>query len=151
MDSALACFQWGVLAYRGVASSRAIEWLERAVRLEGQNYWYHFLLGYLEDKAGLYRRRFQQLQHRRGTADRIRPGSCSAGRGSTGRGGSGTGLAKTCSSAPRTLEGRPEATRVRLELGYLYQQVGDFDKARREYDLVIAADGIGRSTAMPLA
>ena len=51
--SALACFQWGILAYRDGRLARAIEWLERASRLEeGSNYWYQFLLGYLEDKDG---------------------------------------------------------------------------------------------------
>src|ERR1017187_4457415 len=53
VGAALACFQWGILAYRGDRLARAIEWLERAIRLEGrENYWYHFLVGYLEDKAG---------------------------------------------------------------------------------------------------
>ena len=53
VSSSLACFQWGVLAYRDDRLSRAIEWLEQAARLErGKNYWYQFLLGYLEDKAG---------------------------------------------------------------------------------------------------
>ena len=53
VHGALACFQWGVLAYRSGQLARAIEWLERASRLEGgKNYWYQFLLGFLEDKAG---------------------------------------------------------------------------------------------------
>ncbi len=142
VDSALACFQWGVLAYRGDRLVHAIEWLERAVRLEGQNYWYHFLVGYLEDKAGYTDQALSNYK----TAVALRDASpwvlFSRARIYRSR-GQWEWAREDMSSALRTLAGRPEATKVRLELGYLYQQVGDFDKARREYDLVIAANGTG--------
>ena len=32
---------------------------------------------------------------------------------------------------------------MRLELAYLYQQLGDFARARREYDLVTKTDSSG--------
>ena len=50
--SALACFQWGLLCYRHGRLASAIDWLERAVHLEEKNYWYQFLLAFLEDEAG---------------------------------------------------------------------------------------------------
>ena len=53
VDSPLDCFQWGVLAYRArpaVAGDRVARASEPA--RGGKNYWYQFLLGYLEDKAG---------------------------------------------------------------------------------------------------
>ena len=46
-------------------------------------------------------------------------------------------------AALAALKGKPEATRVRLELAYLYQQVGDFKQAKDHYALVVAADGSG--------
>ncbi len=142
VDSAVACFQWGVLAYRGNRLVRAIEWLERAVRLEGQNYWYHFLVGYLEDKAGYTDEALSNYK----TAEALRPSSpwvlFSRARIYRSR-GQWEWAREDMSSALQKLAGRPEATKVRLELGYLYQQVGDFEKARREYDMVIVADEKG--------
>jgi len=35
---------------------------------------------------------------------------------------------------------RPEASQVRLELGYLYQELGNFTAARREYNRIIDSD-----------
>ena len=143
VQSALACFQWGILAYRGGHLARAIEWLERAVRLEGnESYWYHFLIGFLEDKAGY----FDDALSNYSTAAALRPDSPwllfsrariyrSRGRWDWAR--------EDIRAALQKLSGRPEATKMRLELGYLYQQVGDFDKALHEYDLVVAADGSG--------
>ena len=142
-DSPLACFQWGVLAYRGDRLSRAIEWLERASRLNGgRNYWYQFLLGYLEDKAGYTDDAFRNYS----VAAALRPGSpwllFSLARIYRVR-GQWYWARKNIAAALEQLEGRPEATQVRLELAYLYQQVGDFAKARDQYDQIIKADGFG--------
>src|SRR5262249_11825472 len=49
--SALTCYQWGLLCYRE-GRPAAIDWLQRAAWLKSDNYWYHFMLAYLEDKAG---------------------------------------------------------------------------------------------------
>ncbi len=143
VDSALECFQWGVLAYRAGRLSRAIDWLERASRLEGgNNYWYQFLLGYLEDKAGQTDDAFRNyciacslreespwVRFSRARIYRVR------GKFDWAREDIGKALAK--------LQGRPEATRVRFELAYLYQQVGDFPRARAQCDLVIKDDDSG--------
>jgi serine/threonine protein kinase/tetratricopeptide (TPR) repeat protein len=143
VESPLACFQWGVLAYRADRLSRAIEWLERACRLNGgKNYWYQFLLGYLEDKAGYTEDAFRNYS----VAAALRPDSpwllFSLARIYRVR-GQWYWARKNITAALEQLEGRPEATQVRLELAYLYQQVGDFTKARQQYDLIIAADGPG--------
>ena len=126
VDSPLSCFQWGVLAYRAGRLSRAIEWLERASRLErGKNYWHQFLLGYLEDKAGQTDDAFRNYS----IACSLRSESPWVlfsrariyrvlGKWDWAREDIGIALEK--------LNGRPEATKVRLELAYLYQQVGDF-------------------------
>ena len=62
--------------------------------------------------------------------DRRRLGCSSAGQESFARGAGGTGPAKTSNAALGELKDKPEATRVRLELAYLFQQVGDFKQAR---------------------
>jgi serine/threonine protein kinase/Tfp pilus assembly protein PilF len=142
VDSALDCFQWGILAFRGNHLVRAIEWLERAVRLDKENYWYHFLVGYLEDKADYLDAALSNYS----TAAALKPSSpwvlFSRARIYRSR-GKWEWAREDMTSALEQLAGRPEATKVRLELGLLYQQVGDFDKARREYDLVIGADHSG--------
>ena len=131
MDSALACFQWGVLAYRADRLSRAIEWLERAARLEGgKNYWYQFLLGYLEDKAGYTDDAFRNYDIALLAAARIALGALQPGPNLPRARPVGLGSRRHQQAALEQLKGRPEATKVRLELAYLYQQVGDFAQAR---------------------
>jgi eukaryotic-like serine/threonine-protein kinase len=140
---ALACFQWGVLAYRAGRLSRAIEWLERACRLaSGTNYWYQFLLGYLQNKAG----RADEAFNNYNIACSLRPRSpwvlFSRARIYRTR-GHWDQAREDIASALDTLKGRPEATQVRLELAYLYQELGDFSQARRECELIIGADHSG--------
>jgi serine/threonine protein kinase/Flp pilus assembly protein TadD len=143
VDSPLDCFQWGVLAYRAGRLSRAIEWLERASRLErGKNYWHQFLLGYLEDKAGQADDAFRNYS----IACSLRSESpwVLFSRARIYRVlGKWDWAREDIGSALEKLKGKPEATQVRLALAYLYQQVGDFTRARTECDLVIAADGSG--------
>ncbi len=45
-------------------------------------------------------------------------------------------------TALEELAGRPEARQVHLELGYLHHELGDFDRARREYDRVTKSDNV---------
>jgi eukaryotic-like serine/threonine-protein kinase len=140
--TSLECFQWGILAYRDGRLSRAIEWLERASRLEGDNYWYQFLLGYLEDKDGRTDDAFRSYN----IACALRTGSPWAlfSRARLYRARGQWDLAREdIYSALEQLDKRPEATRVRLELAYLNQQVGDFAGARKEYDSVIRTDRSG--------
>ncbi len=142
--SALSCFEWGVLAYRADRLSRAIEWLERASRLPGgNNYWYHFLLGYLQDKAG----RTDEAFNNYNIACSLREESpwvlFSRARIYRAR-GQWDHAREDIASALEKLKDRPEAaTQVRLELAYLYQELGDFSQARRQCELIIAADNSG--------
>ncbi len=142
-DSALACFQWGILAYRDGRLSRAIEWLERASRLEGQrNYWHQFLLGYLEDKDGRTDDAFRNYTVACALKRRSAWPLFSRARIYRARGQ--WDLAREdINTALEELHGKPQATRVRLELAYLYQQVGDFARASREYELVTYTDTSG--------
>jgi Tfp pilus assembly protein PilF len=122
---------------------RAIEWLERANQLNGgRNYWYQFLLGYLEDKAGYTDDAFRNYS----VAAALRPDSpwllFSLARIYRAR-GHWYWARKNIDAALELLEGKPEATQVRLERGYLYQQVGDFSNARHEYTRIIADNGSG--------
>src|SRR5262249_49091788 len=52
--SAHAAFQWALLSLRAKRIDRAIEWMRRAVRLEQDNYWYQYVLAYIEDQAGFH-------------------------------------------------------------------------------------------------
>src|SRR5262249_7192356 len=51
-SSAHACFQWALLYLRTKRTPRAIAWMRHAVRLELNNYWYQYVLAYIEDQAG---------------------------------------------------------------------------------------------------
>ena len=50
--SALAAFQWARLDFPDGQMGRSLAWMRHAVRLEGDDYWYQYFLGYLEDLAG---------------------------------------------------------------------------------------------------
>ncbi len=134
--SALACFQWGLLCYRDRRPGRAIAWLERAVWLKWENYWHQYFLAFLEDGAHLTD---DALVHYN-VAVALKPSSpwvrFSRARlnRSKGRWEWATDDLKLALEAFRD---RPEAAQVHLELGYLYQELGDFTMARREYDRIL--------------
>ena len=135
--SALACFQWGVLAVREQRVGQAIEWLRRAAQLKSDNHWYQYFLAYLEDRAGFTD---EALSHYT-AAVALRPESpwvrFSRARIYRSKGRWDFALADM-KSALALLSGRPEAARVHLEMGYLYHELGDFPKARHEYHSLIA-------------
>ena len=127
---------------RHARRASAIDWLQRAARLQSDNYWYQFLLAYLEDKAGFVD---DALDHY-SVAVALKPESPgvrfsrarlyrSKGRWDWAR--------DDLESVLEKLSGRPEAPQVHLELGYLYQELGNFAGARSEYDQVIAGDHVG--------
>ncbi len=136
--SALACFQWGLLHSASRDSEGAIEWLQRAVRIDWSNYWYQFYLGFLEDDFGLEAEALVQydvaaavkpdspwvlfsrarLFHKKGAWDQAR---------------------EDMERALAMLGGRPESIRIRLELGYVHQAMGDFPRARARYAEVLSA------------
>jgi serine/threonine protein kinase/Tfp pilus assembly protein PilF len=143
-NSALACFQWGLICLREQRNDRAMDWLRRATqvaqyaRVKSSAYWYHYFLAYLEDNAG-YK---DEAQSNYGIALALKPDApwvrFSRARLYRSKGRWDVALDDLKTSL-RKLSGRPEAGKVHLELGYLYQELGDFPHARAEYDRVIAA------------
>ena len=141
-DSALASFQWGVLAMRERRLGRAIDWLRRATQLKPGNHWYQFFLAYLEDQAHATD---QALSHYT-AALVLRPESpwVLFSRAKIYRAmGQWNYALEDMRIALEKLSSRPEAARVHLEMGYLYYEVGDFARARAEYTRLIQLDGSG--------
>ena len=141
-ESALASFQWGVLAMRERRLGRAIDWLRRATQLESSNHWYQFFLAYLEDQAHATD---QALSHYT-AALALRPQSpwVRFSRAKIYRAmGQWDFALEDMKIALDMLSSRPEAARVHLEMGYLYYEVGDFASARNEYTRLIQLDGSG--------
>jgi len=137
-----ACFQWGLLSLRQGRLGPAIEWLRRATKLgqfKSNTYWYHYFLAYLEDRAG----RDDEAIKDYSVALALKPEApwvrFSRARLYRKKGRFDTAL-DDLKIALTSLKGRPEAGKVHLELGYFYQELGDFGGARREYDRVIAGD-----------
>jgi eukaryotic-like serine/threonine-protein kinase len=137
--SALSCFQWGLLSFRQEQFSRATQWLRRAARLESNNYWYQYCLAFLEDKnhdvdaalehysvACALHPDLPRVQFSRARLYRSK--------------GRWDQAIEDLTGALKQLSGRPEASRVQLELGLVYQELGDFAKARGQYKDVIEND-----------
>jgi serine/threonine protein kinase/Tfp pilus assembly protein PilF len=140
--SPLACYQWGLLCYRSGKSIRALDWLDRAARLESNNYWYQFMLAYLEDKAGFAD---YALNHY-SVAVALKPESSgvrfSRARLYRSKGRWEWALGDLTSVLEKPVTPREES-QVHLELGYLYQELGNFTVALSEYNRVIAQDQSG--------
>jgi len=148
--TALACFQWGLLCIsarpeqsREQQFRRAIPWLKRAVRLESNNYWYQYFLAFLEDKTGDVD---AALEHysvawavARALGKDLPRVQFSRARLYRSKGRWDLAI-EDLKGALEKLSGRPEASQVQLELGYVYQELGDFAKARVQYDDVIKRD-----------
>ncbi|MDG3005665.1 serine/threonine-protein kinase [Paludisphaera mucosa] len=137
--SALACFQWGLLHSSRREPGPAIQWLRRAVRIDGSNYWYQFYLGFLEDEAGFPD---EALDHY-SVAAAVKPDSpwvlYSRAR-LYHKKGRWAWAVEDLGRALTLMGDRPEASRVRLELGYVHQALGDFPRARARYGEVIRAE-----------
>jgi serine/threonine protein kinase/predicted Zn-dependent protease len=141
-SSPLACFQWGLLALRDERLPRAVEWLRRSAQLQSNNHWYQYFLAYLEDKAGSVDEALKDYS----VAIANRPESpwvrFSRARLYRSKGRWDMAL-EDMKVAFAILAGRSEAAKVQLELGYLYYELGDFARARAEYDQVIRANPDG--------
>jgi serine/threonine protein kinase/Tfp pilus assembly protein PilF len=139
LKSALACFQWGLLCYRDGRQGRAIEWLQRAVDLKSDNYWHHYFLAFVQDEAHLPDDALGEYK----VADALKRNSpwvrFSRARLNRSKGRWDSAISDL-KMALRAFSGRPEANQVRLELGYLYQELGDFTLARSEYNRIIESD-----------
>jgi tetratricopeptide (TPR) repeat protein len=140
--SPLACFQWGLLALRDRRLARAMEWVRRAAQLESRNHWYRYFLANLEDRAGYLDEALNDYSVAlalEGESPWIR---FSRARLYRSKGRWDVAL-DDMQKALVELSGKPEAGKVHLELGYLYHELGDFGRARGEYDRVIALGPTG--------
>jgi eukaryotic-like serine/threonine-protein kinase len=143
--SALGCFQWGLLCLReeqftrAIRFSRAVQWLRRAARLEPNNYWYQYFLAFLEDQNG----EFDAALEHYSVACALHPDlprvQFSRARLYRSKGRWDVAI-EDMKAALNKLSGRPESSQVQLELGYVYQELGDFAKARQQYEDVIKKD-----------
>ena len=148
--SALVCFQWAVLCSRAKRPARAIEWMRQAVWLDPGNYWYQFCLAYVEDQAGSIDNALEHYS----VAVALKPNSpwvrFSRARLYRSKGWWSRAI-EDMAGAVTELRDQPEARRVHLELGYLYQELGDFAGARAEYARVTATntiDGVARAARL---
>ncbi|HZW30453.1 MAG TPA: protein kinase [Isosphaeraceae bacterium] len=142
-SSAYACFQWALLCLRSRRTTRAIEWMRRAVRLELDNYWYQYVLAYIEDQAGFDEDALNDYS----VAAALKPNSpwVRHSRAKLYRArGKWSWAIDDMNSALEDLRGQPEARPVHLDLGYVYQELGDFPRARAEYDRVTATNARDR-------
>ena len=137
--SALAAFEWAWLHYPDGQLGRSIAWMRHAVRLRADDYWYQFFLAYLEDLAG---HSDEALEHY-SIAAALQPRSpfvrFSRARIYRSKGRWQNAL-DDFNVAFDGLRGTPEARRVSLERGVLFQTMGDFGRARAEYKLVTRDD-----------
>jgi tetratricopeptide (TPR) repeat protein len=142
--SALACSQWGLLRELERHRGAAIEWLKRAVSLKPDDYWHEYLLAFIQDRGRLPD---EALRHYT-SAVALRPESpwvryslarLYRGRYAWEHAKTDLNLALKAFHA----EHRPEEWRTRLELGLVYQSLGDQAEARAQYERVIAADPKG--------
>ena len=123
-----------------------MEWLRRAAQLaelESRNsYWYRYFLAYLEDQAGSKDEALKDYS----VALALKPKApwvrFSRARLYRSKGRWENALDDLKSSLAM-LGDQPEAGKVHLELGYLYQELGDFPGARREYAHLIAKGPTG--------
>ncbi|WP_165074529.1 serine/threonine-protein kinase [Paludisphaera rhizosphaerae] len=140
--SALACFQRGLLHSSRHELAPAILWLRRSVLINWSNYWYQYYLGYLEDQAGLDDEALRHYDVAKG----VNPDSpwvlFSRARLCRKQESWAEALKELEASLAKMGE-RPEAARVRLELGYVRQRLGDVVGARRWYGEVIETDPDG--------
>ena len=123
-------------SYASAASAPlAIQWMKHAVLLEQDNYWYHYFLAFHEDDAGF----MEDALNHYSTAVALKPKSpwirFSRSRLYRSKGVWASAI-EDMNTALDELQGRPEARQVHLELGYVYQELGDFARRRRQYDEV---------------
>jgi tetratricopeptide (TPR) repeat protein len=138
--SARACFQRAALAAGPDQDhARALVWLERAVRLRPDRFWYQFALAY---HYGLFDDVDRALAHY-DAALALRPDAPWAlfnraqlywsRKGAWDR-------AKADLERVRDAPGGPDPSALRLEFGQVAQRLGDFPRALAEYQQALAMD-----------
>jgi serine/threonine protein kinase/predicted Zn-dependent protease len=148
-DSAVACFQWALLCFLHNRLDRAADYLDGAVRLKPENYWYHCFLAIVRDNQG----RLDDALLHYGQAVAIKPDSPwimfnrarvyrATGRWRWAIEDLKDALLRFRSllDSGQSLAPGSEIARVHLELGYLYGELGDFPRASHEYQQILASD-----------
>jgi serine/threonine protein kinase/Tfp pilus assembly protein PilF len=141
--SALGCFQWGMLCHREGAYEPAIAWLRRAVTREESNYWYRYYLAFLEDLTGRHSdalRDYEAAAAANESSPYVRYNRARLRRIENRR----VEAIADLQFALEKLRDRAEARQVRLELGLVYQELGDYPAARQQYDALIKVDPAGK-------
>jgi serine/threonine protein kinase/predicted Zn-dependent protease len=140
--SARGCFQWALLCDLDGRDDRAALWLEQATRLEPENYWAQFYLGYYLGRQG---QRGSALKHYE-AAVALRPDSPWARINRAQIYVEQRDWNKAAFDLNRVLLSSQGAglLKARLELGLVKQILGDDAGARAAYDSVIAKDSGGQ-------
>ena len=152
-DSSTTCFRWYLLGKLGSDRRPALAWLERATRLEPENYWHQFTLGFEEARGG---RDALAMPHY-DVAVALRPDLPWAWKNRalvSQRLGNWAAALDDLKQGLTICRTPPDAARVRIELGRTRQRIGDFRAARLDYSAVIANDpggGIARDARRDLA
>ena len=139
---------------RRIDAQRPLPWFERAVQLEAQNYWYQYYLAFAYQMRG---RSEKAMDHYNIAAD-LNAGSpwvhFSRARLYHSSFGNWKRAIEDLDEALSQLRDRPEARQVHLELGLVYQSLGDDRTARDYFREVIRSDPtdwFGRAARLDLA
>ncbi len=133
--SAASCFRWYLLGKLAIVPDRSTVWLERANRLDPENYWHQFALAFERLEAG----RADLALAPASAAIALRPGSSRAWKvraridQKLGRWASSLDDLDRALDVCRSTEQR---SRVRLDRGRIRQQLGDFIGADHDYYFV---------------
>ncbi len=137
-SSARACFQWSLLSKIQGDREKSLAWLERAVQLRPDQYWYQFDLAYHYDLAG----RVESALVHYGAAIALRPESpwvlLNRAHLYWSQRGAWDRALRDLNRAIELASDR-DATEIHLERGRVFQRVGDYSGARAAYDRVLAS------------
>ncbi|WP_422924578.1 protein kinase domain-containing protein [Singulisphaera sp. PoT] len=135
--SARACFQWSLLSQLRNEPATSLGWLERAVELQPDDYWYEFYLAYHHELGG----RVESALVHYGAALALRPRNPwvllnRAHLYWSQRGAWDRALRDLEEAMALASEG--DMTAILLERGHVLQRVGDHIGAYRDYGRVLA-------------
>lgn len=137
VDSALACFQWGLLCTLETRPDATISWLERAIQLRNDDYWSEFYLGYRYEQAGHLQRAIEHYSvavalRREAPWALLNRAKLCARLGEWEQARTDVQSALAASSGFELLD-------ARLESGLIRAHFGDSRGARDDYEAVVAS------------